>query len=198
MYKILYEATDKVPYLKIELKDPKLIFEDEAAYSEFTDELFKSILQIYEQTQTAGKKRLIEPEVKKLIRRPSIRLQMLEKCGKRAFLLPDAKPYPKFPVMKPIVNAKGEVEKCEYHCGLIVAAWYRANQWESKHPEYRKVEEEAYKLYKKLGCENHVPIHIHVETEIITPNETKKFGTLYEAFGYLFNLLIPQVKKMEK
>jgi len=52
--------------------------------------------------------------------------------------------------------------------------------------------EKAYQLYKRLGCETKVPIHIKMETEIITPEgEVKKFNTLYEAFVYVFDVAIP-------
>jgi hypothetical protein len=200
-FNLILESGASEPMLKIELNDLDELLRDETYYEKFANELYKTVEKLYEQTtvtKNKHRKRLIEPEIKKLIRRPSVRLQMLQKCGDRAFLLPNAKPYPKFPVMAPVVNKDGEVEKCEYHCGLIVAAWYRANEWKHKHPEYEKVAQEAYKLYKKLGCEKHVPIHIHAETEVITPDDARKFQSLYETFTYIFDLLIPTHLKNKK
>jgi len=204
------QTSTGLPKLTIDLTNLKEILENEDYYRYFADRFYKKIEEIYEtygiqleesksaaelkQSEEKGGKyrRLLEPELKRIIRRPSIRLQMLSKCGNKAFLLPNAKPYPKFPVMAPELDKNGNVNSCEYHCGLIVAAWYRANQWKHKHPEYSKIAEKAYQLYKKLGCESKVPIHIKMETEIITPEgEIKKFNTLYEAYTYVFDVVIP-------
>jgi len=193
------QTSTGLPKLTIDLTNLKEILENEDYYRYFADEFYREVEKIYEignywleESGAGGGKRLLEPKLKKIIRRPSVRMQMLSKCGNKAFLLPDAKPYPKFPVMAPELDKNGNVNSCDYHCGLIVAAWYRANEWKHKHPEYSKIAEKAYQLYKKLGCESKVPIHIKMETEIITPEgEIRKFNTLYEAYTYVFDVVIP-------
>jgi len=185
----------------LEFPDFSLIKESEEQknlfYEKFSDYVKTFYDVIYEITKAKTGRRLIEPEIKKLIRRPSVRQQMLLKCGKEAFLLPDAKPYPKFPVMAPVVDKNGNVQKCEPHCGLVVAAYYRANEWMGKHPEYKKVAEKAEELYKKWHCENKVPIHISVnevseiygapvESFVVKIGESEKeFKTTKEIFEYL-------------
>jgi len=114
--------------------------------------------ELIEQVRKTGNRRLLDPQLKKLIRSKQIRKQMIIKCGTKAFLYPEEL---KFPVQAPVVK-NGKVQKCVYHCGLIVAAYYRANQWKHKHPEYEKIAKKALELYKKLNCEKSVPIKIHI------------------------------------
>jgi len=75
----------------------------------------------------------------------------------------------KFPVKYPVLDRSGNVKKCEYHCGLIIAAYYRANEWKKKKPEYEKVAEKAKELYKKLKCDEDkkLPVHIRLNEQYI-------------------------------
>jgi len=114
--------------------------------------------ELFEQVRKTGNKRLLDSQLKKLIRSKKIRKEMIIKCGSKAFLYPEEL---KFPVQAPVIK-NGKVQKCAYHCGLIVAAYYRANQWKHKHPEYEKIAKKALELYRKLDCEKTVPIKIHI------------------------------------
>ena len=162
-YAVYDEAIDKILVI---LPDEKLTKEVE---QKLNDEIFESLSAAYYKKH---KIRLIEPEIKKLIRSKKVRYEMLKVCGKKAFLYPDAPDYPKFPVMAPIIE-NGKIVGCRPHCGLVVAAWYRARQWEGKHPEYKKIEEKALELYKKWNCDKKVPIHLHVETIIFEPKTSE-------------------------
>lgn len=122
-------------------------------------ELLENEIKLSEFFLEEIKHRLLDKELKVLIRRPSVRRQMLEKCGKDAFLLPEKL---KFPVKDP--------RNCKYHCGLIMAAYFRANQWKHKHPEYKKIAEKAKELFAKLKCENKIGVQIN-EEKVMPMNE---------------------------
>jgi len=94
---------------------------------------------------------LLKKEEKMLLRRPSIRKKMLERCGKKAFLVPEEL---KFPIVSPLSK------DCEPDCRLLFAAYLRANEWKKKKPEYAKVAEKAKELYMKHKCANKIKIHI--------------------------------------
>jgi hypothetical protein len=117
-------------------------------------------------TEAEGRKRIIPPEIKQLISSRTMRRKMLIKCGKDAFLLPEEL---KFPVKYPIVDKNGNVKRCEYHCGLIVAAYYRANEWKKKKPHYEKVAQKALELYRKLKCDKskELPVKIHINESVL-------------------------------
>jgi len=87
--------------------------------------------------------------LKRKIMKPTVRHLMKQKCGNKAFLLPDEE---KFPVMDP--------DTCQYDCRLIFAAYLRANEWKKKRPEYKKIAKKAAELYKKLGCEKKLGVKI--------------------------------------
>ena len=88
-------------------------------------------------------KKVIPPSLEAVIHRTSWRRQLLEKCGKKAFLDPDNLEYP---VMTP---------NCKYHCGLLYAAYIRSSQWHRK-----KIRQKAMQLYEKNGCEQKLGINI--------------------------------------
>jgi len=155
---------------------------------EYRKEVVGKIIKEWRTTvEGARPRRLVEPEIKMLIMRKSVRRQMLQTCGKEAFLLPDAEPYPKFPVMAPIIDERGNVVKCEPHCGLVVAAYYRANEWMFKHPEYKKVAEKAKELYKKWHCDEKVPIHIDEAILNENGNETESIEIVLVEEGIIDN-----------
>ena len=95
--------------------------------------------------------KLIPRSFKKKLRSPVFRRQLLEKCGKKAYLLPDHPDGPKFPIMK---------EDCKPDCGLIYAARLRARSLAGRKPEYKKVAEKAEELYKKYNCEKKIGVEI--------------------------------------
>jgi hypothetical protein len=67
--------------------------------------------------------------IHKKLKNQKLRKQMLEKCGDKAFLLPDKL---KFPVMIPGGN-------CKVNKKLLHAAYVRARQFQSRKPGYREV-----------------------------------------------------------
>jgi len=95
-------------------------------------------------------------DLKKKLRKPSMRREMIEKCGKKAFLIPEEL---KFPVMDP--------DTCKYDCRLIYAAYVRANQWKKKHPHYASVAEKARRLYEKNKCDLRIGVKINETDEIL-------------------------------
>jgi len=101
---------------------------------------------LLESILTEVRTKLLDDKLRRLIRSRKVRRKMLEKCGPKAFLWPDAPGYPRYPVMTP---------KCKYHCGLILAAYLRARSW---HKE--DIAQEAIKLYKKIGCDKKLNIII--------------------------------------
>jgi len=112
--------------------------------------------KLYDELLYEVRTKLLDDELKYLIRKPSVRKEMLEKCGKEAFLLPEKL---KFPIYDP--------RTCKLHCGLLAAAYFRANQWKEKHPEYKKIAEKALKLYNNLKCER--KIHVKLENGKVVP-----------------------------
>ena len=108
---------------------------------------------------------MIDKKTKLQLRKPTVRKEMYEKC-KDAFLLVKSDQYPpyKFPVMSPYDVLNG---KCEYHCGLIAAAYFRANEWREKDPEYVKVAEKAKKLFYDNGCDKKLKIRLHESGDIL-------------------------------
>ena len=129
-----------------------LILDDLRRLREVLNELeAKNVKEFLELKEMHTK--LIPPSLKTMIRRPSYRAKMMEKCGPEAFLDPDNM---KFPVM---------TDNCEYHCGLIIAAYLRAREnagrFEDKKDYYDKIAEMAYKLYEKQKCKDKVGVEIH-------------------------------------
>ena len=113
----------------------------------------KDLFLIFEEIILEINTRLIEPELKKKLTRVSFRRELLKKCeekGIQGFLLPDPKK-PKFPVVD---------ENCKYHCGLLAAAYFRANEWKHKHPEYKEIAKKAEELFYKNNCDEKIQIHL--------------------------------------
>jgi len=135
----------------MQLNEEFILTEEEAEklLSEIREEL---IMEIYG--------RLVPKEEKVLLRRPRVRRQMLEKCGKKAFLMPEIL---KFPIVFPSQALKG---KCEPSCALLFSAYLRANEWKKKNPEYVKVAEKAKKMFDKLHCTGQIGVHINEEEQI--------------------------------
>lgn len=74
-------------------------------------------------------------------RAPKTRTQrrsLLTTCGAKAFLEPDAKPAPKFPIM---------TSNCVVDCAALRAAMGRAKQY-----GYQAVAARAYRKAKKAAC----------------------------------------------
>jgi len=89
---------------------------------------------------------LIPSRLKKFISKPRNRQKLLEKCGAKAFLVPDQL---KFPVMD---------QNCEYNCALIFAAYLRAREW-----GYEDIAEKAAELFEKNNCAEKIGRHIREE-----------------------------------
>jgi len=128
--------------------------------------------------------RIIPAKTKKFLSKRSNRRKLLEKYGKKAFLLPEEL---KFPVMN---------EKGKYDCGLIYAARIRARQYAGKKPGYREIAEKAEELYRKLKCEQKLKVHINDweegknELDFITFVETVSHNVYFEIED--FDTLIEQ------
>lgn len=88
--------------------------------------------------------KMIPDPIKKKLSSPRIRRKMLETCGEKAFLLPDQL---KFPVMDP--------ERCEYHCGLLYAAYMRARQH-----KYTDAANKARSIFKDNACDRKVGVRL--------------------------------------
>ena len=81
---------------------------------------------------------------------------LYKKCGAKAFLRPKDLGYP---VMD---------DTCNYNCGLLLAAYLRANQ---KHkPDLAK---KAAKLYVENDCEHKHPAHVEIHKYV---RDLKKKG----------------------
>ena len=89
---------------------------------------------------------IIPGRLRRFISRRSNRRELLDKCGEKAFLVPDEL---KFPVMGP---------DCEYKCSLIFAAYLRAREW-----GYDDVAKKAVELFDKLNCAEKIGREIHEE-----------------------------------
>jgi len=89
---------------------------------------------------------IIPGRLRKFIMRRRNRELLLQKCGDKAFLLPDEL---KFPVMNP---------DCEYDCSLLFAAYLRAREW-----HYDDIADKAATLFNKLGCAKKIGRDIHEE-----------------------------------
>ena len=79
---------------------------------------------------------------------------MLEKFGKKAFLIPEQL---KFPVVDP--------DSGKYDCTLIYAARIRAKQYAGVKPGYREIAAKAEKLFKANNCSTKLNIQLHDGTE---------------------------------
>ncbi len=91
----------------------------------------------------------IDNKLKKRLQSKIFRRQMIEKCGKKAFLLPDQM---KFPIMNP--------DTCKIDCKLLYAAYVRARQWTGKTPGYREVANKAKELLRETRCDKKISIHL--------------------------------------
>jgi hypothetical protein len=69
------------------------------------------------------------------------RRQLYDKCGKDAFLLPDAL---KFPIANKVTKNDSS---CSYNCRGLKGASSRAGEW-----KYKNVLKNSKKLTKELGC----------------------------------------------
>lgn len=91
----------------------------------------------------------IDDRLKKRLQSKIFRRQMLEKCGKKAFLLPNQM---KFPIMNP--------DTCEIDCKLLYAAYVRARQWSGKTPGYREIANKAKELLRETKCDKKIAVHL--------------------------------------
>ena len=89
---------------------------------------------------------IIPAKLRKFISRKSNREKLFEKCGEKAFLMPNEL---KFPVMNP---------SCEYDCSLLFAAYLRAREW-----HYDDIAEKAAELFNKLDCAKKIGREIREE-----------------------------------
>jgi len=89
---------------------------------------------------------IIPASLRRFISRRSNRHELYEKCGEKAFLVPEEL---KFPVMGP---------DCEYKCSLIFAAYLRAREW-----GYDDIAKKAAELFDKLNCGEKIHREIHEE-----------------------------------
>ncbi|MEM4385319.1 MAG: hypothetical protein QXD03_02090 [Candidatus Anstonellales archaeon] len=103
-------------------------------------------------------KRKIPTKIKRVIKTRSGRNTLKEKCGDKAFLMPEKM---KFPIYDP--------ETCKPDCRLLLAAYTRARQWSGKKPHYREIASRAKELMKRNGCSS--KIGITVENVGIVPLE---------------------------
>lgn len=92
---------------------------------------------------------ILPDRIKSFILSKRNRNLLLEKYGKKAFLLPDQL---KFPVMDPKTG--------KYHCGLIYAARTRAKQFIGIKPGYIEIAKKAEELYKRNHCSQKINIHL--------------------------------------
>ena len=112
---------------------------DEVCYDKLIEEVNKSV----------------PDSVQKLLKRPRVRQELLDRCGNDAFLIPDKL---KFPIVRPDDNS------CKPCCQLLLAAYLRARQWHKKRPEYTKIAEKAKELYSKNKCD--IRIGVKMEEDI--------------------------------
>jgi len=68
--------------------------------------------------------------------------------------------------------------KCEYHCGLIASAYFRANQWKHKNPKYKDVANKARELFIDNNCSTKIKIHILDENNVLKENEADLNNTV--------------------
>jgi hypothetical protein len=127
----------------------KIILTEELAekiskYNELTEEEREQIIEEI-------RRPLLSKEEKMLLRRPTVRREMLKRCGKKAFLIPEEL---KFPIVSPLSK------NCEPDCRLLFAAYLRANEWKRKKPEYEKVAQKAKEMYLKMGCANKIKVQL--------------------------------------
>jgi hypothetical protein len=119
-----------------------LIINENYFYTEeTTDEVLTEII-----------KTLIHSKLRSQISSKKNRQLLLEKHGKKAFLLPDQL---KFPVINPTTG--------KYDCSLIYAARLRAKQYAGIKPGYREIADKAEQLYKTNKCSVKLNIQIHTE-----------------------------------
>ena len=109
----------------------------------YTDERTDDVL-------TEAIKKLIPNTTKVKLSSRKNRQLMLEKFGKRAFLLPDQL---KFPVVDPDT---GNID-----CGLLYAARIRAKQYAGVKSGYREVAARAEKMFKSNSCSTKLNVQIH-------------------------------------
>lgn len=101
----------------------------------------------------------VPDNVQAMLRKPSVRRQMLERCGKGAFLIPGQL---KFPIVRPDKSA------CDPCCSLLYAAYVRARQWKGKKSGYGKIAEKAKKLFEKSKCSMKIGVKIEeVSSDIL-------------------------------
>lgn len=95
----------------------------------------------------------IPDEMQDKLKKNTVRLEMLSKFGKKAFLLPEEL---KFPIVNPVTG--------EPDVRLIYGAYVRAKQWSEKKPAYKKISEKA----KELFIQNKGPekLNIHIEESL--------------------------------
>ena len=100
--------------------------------------------------------RKIPEDLKRQLSNKVVRRNMLQKCGNKAFLLPDQL---KFPIMDP--------RTCKLDCRLLYAAFLRANQYKGKKPGYSELVLKIKELFQNNGCSRQIGIHLEGSDEII-------------------------------
>ena len=101
-------------------------------------------------------KTILPEGIKSFLSSKTKRNKMLEKFGKKAFLIPGKL---KFPVVDPKTG--------NYHCGLIYAARIRAKQFSGKKPGYREISDKAEELYRENKCQNRIHVQIKESNSVI-------------------------------
>ena len=129
----------------------------EQARKELIDAIIESLQNADDEVIEEIRGRLLSRKEKMLLRRPTERRKLLQRCGKKAFLLPEEL---KFPIVSPLD------EKCEPNCALIFAAYLRANEWKKKRPEYEKIAKKAKELFEKYKCAEKINVQIREDVEV--------------------------------
>lgn len=109
----------------------------------------------------------IDPKLQKKLQSKIFRRQMLEKCGKKSFLLPDQL---KFPIMNP--------DNCKIDCKLLYSAYVRAKQFSGKTPGYREIANKAKEILKEEGCEGKIGVHLEGMEEVFLLEDFIYYGVI--------------------
>jgi hypothetical protein len=129
------------------------LLETEESVDEVLTEVIKTLISVKLRNQISSKKQ---------------RQLMLEKFGRKAFLLPNML---KFPIINPSTG--------KFDCSLIYAARIRAKQYSGTKPGYREIAAKAEQLYKDNNCGIKLNIVLHTETEKIDIDFMNLIEVLY-------------------
>lgn len=134
-----------------------LISEEQFYTEETSDEVITEII-----------KKLIPKTIKTKLSSRKNRQLMLEKYGKKAFLLPDQL---KFPIVDPDTGKPD--------CALLYAARLRAKQYAGVKPGYREIAAKAEQIFHENNCNTRIHIQIQNETEELNVELTNLVEILY-------------------